>query len=375
MQKILIIYTNYGNGHYKAALAIKEHLEKKYPNKEIYLMDPLSYGRPIINYLFANVGKVLATKLRGLRKFIYDKKMYKNYFKKSWFFDFCIKLFFTNKVKQEILRINPDIIISTQVGPTGIIADNRSLFKAKLISVLTDYGIHRMFTVGHEYIDLFCVPTEEIKKQMVNIGINSKKIEVTGIPVGLDFLDNKKINKNSIIKDFDIPRNLPIYLFVCGGGNGYSNALSYFESLLKSQNEFAYIFIAGKNESLYNKAIQIGNASAKFGITLKYVENMEELIRVSDLVFGKPGGLITSETLSIGKPFIAANPIPGQESFNGTFIDKNGFGRLINNQKDFNKLLKEIENDEKLLSSWKNNISKHFYKFNFINIDKIKKSN
>lgn len=375
MRKILIIYTNYGNGHYKAALAIREHLEKKYPNKEIYLMDPLSYGRPRINYFFANIGKILATKLRRLRKFIYDKKMYKNYFKKSWFFDFCIKLFFTEKVKNEILRIDPDVIISTQVGPTGIIAANRDLFKGKLISVLTDYGVHRMFTVGHEYIDLFCVPTKEIKKQMVDMGINSKKIEVTGIPVDLSFLNNKKVDRNKICKNLNIPNDLPIYLFVCGGGNGYSNALSYFESLLKLDKNFVYIFVAGKNRRLFEKASRIGDNSSKFGIILKYVDNMEELIGISDLVFGKPGGLITSETLSIGKPFIAANPIPGQETFNGTFIDKNGFGRLIENKKDFNKLLNDLANDDKMTNKWEKNIANKFSKFKFIDIDKLKKGN
>lgn len=132
---MLIIYTNYGTGHYKAALAIQEYIKANYRNMEVSLMDPLTYGRPIINRLFANTGKIMATKLRSLRRKIYDGKMYRNYFKRSWFYDFCIKLFFTKKVRKEITRIDPDIIISTQVGPTGIIAKNRKLFKAKLICI------------------------------------------------------------------------------------------------------------------------------------------------------------------------------------------------------------------------------------------------
>ncbi|MDE6292822.1 MAG: hypothetical protein K2L98_03990, partial [Bacilli bacterium] len=177
-KKALVLYTNYGTGHYKAALAIEEYLVNNYKDIEVYLMDPLTLGRPFINKIFANVGKIFATRLRWLRKHIYKNKMYRNYFKRFWFYDFCIKLFFTKKVKREILRIDPDVIISTQVGPTGIIAANKTEFRAKLISVLTDYGIHRMFTVAHEFVAIFWVPTDKVKEEMVNLGINEDKIVV-----------------------------------------------------------------------------------------------------------------------------------------------------------------------------------------------------
>ena len=92
-KRVLIIYTSYGTGHYKAALAIKSYLYDNYKDMEVSLMDPLTLGRPFINKIFANVGKILATKLRGLRKNIYKRKMYRNYFKKSWFYYFCIKFY------------------------------------------------------------------------------------------------------------------------------------------------------------------------------------------------------------------------------------------------------------------------------------------
>ena len=370
-KRVLIIYTSYGTGHYKAALAIKSYLYDNYKDMEVSLMDPLTLGRPFINKIFANVGKILATKLRGLRKNIYKRKMYRNYFKKSWFYDFCIKLFFTQKVKREILKIDPDIIISTQVGPTGIIAGNKKLFRAKLVSVLTDYGIHRMFTVAHEFVDVFWVPTEELKKDMIDLGINANKIMVTGIPVENRFLVSLDISKKEYCEKLGIPFNSPIFLFVCGGGNGYENALRYFSMLLDLKYDFSYIFIAGKNKRLYKKASLIGDASGKFGVTLGYIDDMDSLLRISDVVLGKPGGLITSEALSIGIPFIALDPIPGQETLNGKFIVDNEYGYLVNNEKEFEELLDKMKENDRIIIEWRKNIKKKFKHFDFPNIKNI----
>ena len=65
MKKILILYTNYGTGHYMAAKAIAEVLNKK-NNYKVELFDPLTYSRPTINKWFAKSGKLFATKLRNI---------------------------------------------------------------------------------------------------------------------------------------------------------------------------------------------------------------------------------------------------------------------------------------------------------------------
>ena len=49
---------------------------------------------------------------------------------------------------------------------------------------------------------------------------------------------------------------------------------------------------------------------------------MDELIEIATLVLGKPGGIITSETLTLQTPIFALAPIPGQEQKNAKFIEK-----------------------------------------------------
>lgn len=365
-RNILILYTNYGTGHYMAAKAIEEYINNNYSNYNVSVLDPLTFSRPLINKLFAKIGKIVATKFRKFRGKLYNKKMYQNYLKNSWFFMLCTKLFWTKKLQTKLLEFNPDVIISTQVGPTGLVAAHKNLFNAKLISVFTDYGLHRMYTIAHDSIDLFCVPTDDIKSQMINIGINKNKIKVTGIPVHSKFVLKDNYDKEKLIAEYDLKR--PLFLFVCGGGLGYDNAFAYFEKMLQIDYDFSYIFISGKNEKLLKKAENIASLFNKKGKIFGYVDNMDEFIKISDMVIGKPGGIITSETLNIGVPICAIEPIPGQETNNALFVSDSKFGFYVIDIKGFEILLLNLKNNEVDLEKYKNNIKNKFDKFNFIDI-------
>lgn len=370
-KNILILYTNYGTGHYMAAKAINEYIQDIYPEYNVLMFDPLSFSRPIINKIFAKTGNIVATKFRRFRGSLYKEKMYKDYLKNSFYFKFCIKLFWTKKLENKLLEFNPNIIISTQVGPTGLVGWYKDLFDAKLISVFTDYGIHRMYTVSHEYVDLYCVPTNEIKRQMIDIGIDENKLVVTGIPVRAGFLDREKCNEREIVAKYKLDIDKPVFLFVCGGGLGLANAFKYFVELLKFDYDFSYIFVSGSNERLYKKALEVSKKSNKTGVVLGYVKEMDELIGESDLVFGKPGGILTSESLNLGIPICAIEAIPGQETNNALFISNNKFGFYISNIDEFVDFLNKLKNGSIVLSNYKRNIDNKFNKFKFININDL----
>lgn len=371
-KNILILYTNYGTGHYIAAKGIEEYLKHNYSNYNVILFDPLSYSRPLINKIFAKTGQIVATRFRKFRGKLYNNQMYRNYLKTPWYFNLFTKLFWNKLIEKKLTEFNPDIIISTQVGPTGLITSHKDLFKSKLIAVFTDYGVHRMYTITHNNIDMYCVPDKKIKKHLIDIGINKDKIKVTGIPVRNQIITQEnKCTKEEIIKKYHLLRNKPIILFICGGGLGYDNAFVYFKKLLESKYQFSYIFISGKNKKLYKKATKLASKYKKKGQILGYVEKISDLIRNSDLIIGKPGGIVTTESLNLGIPLCAIEPIPGQENYNALFISENKFGFYITNLKEFEILLDDLKNNIIDLEEYKLNINKKFYKFSFIDLEKI----
>ena len=195
---------------------------------------------------------------------------------------------------------------------------------------------------------------------MISLGIPESKLRVTGIPVRAAFLQLSRAEEQSHSSE-----NLPVFLFVCGGGQGYTNAFEYFKQLLKVNYPCSYIFIAGHNRRLFKKAEQLANHSQVAGQVLGFVDNLDELMRRSFLVFGKPGGLITSEALSLGVPFCALSPIPGQESLNAKFLIDHHFGFAPADITEFQSLLERLQTNKIDLSSYRKAIHDHFQKFSF----------
>ncbi|HTA31447.1 MAG TPA: glycosyltransferase, partial [Candidatus Cybelea sp.] len=81
---------------------------------------------------------------------------------------------------------------------------------------------------------------------------------------------------------------------------------------------------------------------------LGFVNNMNELMAVSDLLITKPGGLTTSEALATGKPLFILNPIPGQEAANSDFLLERGAAAKVNRVDDLPFRLGQLLGSKKL---------------------------
>ena len=84
----------------------------------------------------------------------------------------------------------------------------------------------------------------------------------------------------------------------------------------------------------------------------EFVNNVEELMMVSDLIITKAGGLTVSEALTMHLPLIIYKPIPGQEEENAHFVQRIGAGSVAGNEEELgqllNRLLRHPEDIEKM---------------------------
>lgn len=197
-----------------------------------------------------------------------------------------------------------------------------------------------------------------IRQQMIDLGILESKLRVTGIPVRSAFLQSPRSEEH-------LSEDLPTFLFVCGGGQGYINAFEYFKQLLKLNYPCSYIFIAGHNRRLFRKAKRLSERVQTTGQVLGFVDDLDKIMRKSSLVFGKPGGLLTSEALNLGVPFCALSPIPGQESLNAKFLADHYFGLAPTNVAEFQSFLEHLETHKNDLNSYRQSIHDNFHKFSF----------
>ena len=88
---------------------------------------------------------------------------------------------------------------------------------------------------------------------------------------------------------------------------------------------------------------------------LSYTNKVPELMSIADLVISKPGGLTTTESLASGLPIIVINPIPGQETENADFLEKNEVGIWLKRNDNVEEKLYSILNNPSILRKMKIN--------------------
>ena len=82
------------------------------------------------------------------------------------------------------------------------------------------------------------------------------------------------------------------------------------------------LVVAGTNEALYHRLRAKVNGFSVPVRAYPFVNNIAELMSVSDVTVTKPGGLTVAESMARGLPSIISAPLPGQEEGNVTFLER-----------------------------------------------------
>lgn len=352
--KVLIFYAAYGGGHFSAANAIKETIEKEYQNVQIEVIDCMEYLNKVVNYLTVKSyeemtkktpklwGKVYKASRKGIVAAISNSS----------------NKIFASKLGRLIQSKKPDIIISAHPFSTQMCAilKKKGKLNVKVSTVLTDFKYHEQWLVKHEYLEEFFCSNEKMRQDLITYGIDKEKVFCTGMPISYRFLED--FNREEILKEFNLKDNLKTILFFAGGKMGLArkNIFEYMKCLANNFDGIQIVAISGKNKKIYDKFKEIAKGHENVKV-LEFTNKVPELMHVSELVITKPGGITSSEALASELPILAINPIPGQEEENAEFLEEVGSARWLKKGEDFEEVINEILKDERL-NILKNNIKK-----------------
>lgn len=349
--KILIFYASYGGGHLTAAKSIKEYIDNHILNIDTELIDCMKYvNKPIekitttaYNEMAKNApwawGKIYADSQKGPLAHISTKS----------------NTIFAVKLMRLLRKEKPDLIISTHPFSSQMCSylKRKNKLKCPLATIMTDFAPHDQWLVGWENTDYFFVAHNKMKDYLINKGISENKVFATGIPISNKFLE--KHNKSKILKQLALLEDKKTILFFAGGkfGLGKSRTLDIFKSLVNDFENIQVLAISGKNPKMYEEFREIvANANKSDSIKVfEFVDNIPELMAISDIVITKPGGLTTTESLVSELPMIIINPIPGQEEENAIFLEKSGVGVWLKKKMDIKITISQIINNDAKLTN------------------------
>ena len=355
MKKVMIFYGSYGGGHLSAARAIKEYIEENYIDTEIQMVDCIEYVNKFLNKITTKAYSDMAKIVPKAWGYVYKKSEGGIVGR----FSIDINKLMAIKLNKLLRNFKPDYVISTHPFSSQMCAYLKKKGKCtfNLSTVMTDFALHDQWLVYPEYVDLFFVAHEGMKRDLISSGIPQDKIYATGIPLSNRFL--KKYNEEEILKEFELEENKKTVIFFGGGkmGLGKSRTLEILKILAAKFLDIQIIAISGKNKDMhesFENIVKTNNRENSIKV-LEFTNKVPELMSISDVVITKPGGLTTTESLASNLPMIIINPIPGQEEENAEFLENNNVGIWIKKEDNINEKLEKILSNSNELNKLKEN--------------------
>lgn len=355
-KKILVLYAEYGSGHKSIAEYVAKYIIGHNQKCEVMLLNLTTFatfpGKVGLNVM-KFVGKYRPEKIFD---FCYSVSDHRVVAKGSKMFG--VKSFDNKYARKVITDFNPDITISTQFYCSNVISyyNKKGLINSKLITIITDYHSHEVWTINHKEEDGFIVGNEIIKKELIKRGVPKKKIYSFGLPL----INKKNIGNKMFIKSkYGIKNNRKVILFFGGSSTGSMYYFNYLKVLAKIRLDINLIFVSGNNERLRKKSEELVKKEKLINWTiLGYTTDVFNLYRISDLVITKPGGATVTECLEFKCPMLLVPGVGGQEKHNAKFIEKKKYGIYVKNRYRFKKVINQILNNDKLLNTFNEKLDK-----------------
>jgi len=290
--KVIIAAAQTG-GHINPGIAIANRIKKE--NKRAKIMF-IGTTRGLENDLVPRAGYELKTiEAYGLNRKISAQNI-KNMFK---------TLKGLKEAKKIVKEFNPDIVIGTGgfiCGPVLMAAK-----KYKIPTILHESNAFPGVAVKllSKKVDTILLGFEDAKKRLPK----AKNIVVTGTPTKIKKVNLSEEQKEKMIKDLNLDRNLPIVL-VFGGSQGAKSINSTLIDIIKNKSNTNYQIVWASGPKQYNvikdnlKDSKINIDKIKNVKIIPYIYNMEEMMNLADIIISRSGAMTITEVAITGKPAV-----------------------------------------------------------------------
>jgi len=313
-KKVLILTTNYGDGHLKVARSIEKELIKKDPNIQVKILNLFHEAHPYINECI----RYLYLKCYSKMPKIYDLLYYSTKdIKRNFYINNLIGLFGKRTLRKNLGQMKPDLVLNTFPVLAMPILYKKGKTNVPCYTVITDYGIHSQWI--DPGVSRYFIGHEALYKQLIDQGVSADKVEVTGIPVNIE---SEGITREELVEKYNLnTTQYPIVTLLAGANGVISSLDKIVDRLYKIEPKIQVIIACGKNKMLKARTEKV--VEGKYNDRIKvfgFVDNLHEIMRGSDIVITKAGGITTTEALNMNVPLIIFGSPAGQEKENTKFL-------------------------------------------------------
>jgi 1,2-diacylglycerol 3-beta-galactosyltransferase len=298
--RALVVYSRVGGGHLSAARALAAELEGTGRCSARLVDVYVDCGRwPVTR--FPSIYAELARNHPHLWWLIYRAASRR--LNPNW----IIGRFVRPRLHQLVMRERPDLIVSALPAVNGLLTEAARAVGARLEVVLTDWhSVHPYWTAPG--VDHYTTPTESARDDCVKYGAPLAAIDVVGIPVRREFAATA-----------EHPRPTGRFtILAMMGAEGSPRALRNVAALADADLDAQLIVVCGRNEDLRHQIMRL-RARVPMRV-FGFVDEIGRLMRSSDLLVTKAGGVTLAEAFCSNLPVVIHDVLPGQEAGNLEYV-------------------------------------------------------
>lgn len=344
---VLIFSASYGGGHRRVSYAVEAAMASLDKGIKTQVIDLFEVISPSINKF------TLYSYVTTMRKAPY---LY------GWAYESSYNLSLNNSLNQMISKIglvklqgllenfNPKVILSTYPTYGGMLSEVKRKGLSNIIStvVITDFVAHSQWI--HPHVDQYFVPSVEVKYHLIKKGISPETIQITGIPISMEFL--LPVDRIEVLKEYGLRDNAPVILVMAGIFGMTRGVIEICEAIKELSMDMQAVVLCGNDKNLFNKlksaCSERGDIKPIFGQV-----DVHKLMNIASLLISKSGGITVSEALAKELPLLIYKPLLGQEYHNTVFLSKTGAGIIVNNRSELKNILKFLLADKGYLNQMK----------------------
>lgn len=350
-KKVLLMSASAGSGHVRAAEALASAFTRDERVREVRNVDALQFTNKLFRDFYSKLYLSMVRSAPTMLGALYNAS------DEPWKMDslrLAMDRLNTGKLVKLIREFQPDITVCTHFMPAGIMAHliQAGKIDTHLSIVVTDFDCHAMWLsrVFHRYF----VALDETKAHLEALGLPGERITVSGIPTDSVFGVHR--DREALCREHGMDGAKPI-LLMSAGTFGVGPAEYVVSRLRQLKHEAQIMVTCGRGTELKDRVTALVDGDSRFRI-LGYSDRMHELMQLSDLFIGKPGGLTTAEALVCGLPMVIFSPIPGQEERNSDHLLEEGIAIRCNNLTTIAYKVDKLLSDPVRLASMRANTRK-----------------
>lgn len=322
MAKILILSCNTGEGHNSCAKALRLAMEQR--GIECEVADTLALVSETLSH---RVGEAYVFSTRG--------PMFEMAYKFGGFVSDRLDLIkspvyntnrlYAKRLYDHIVEGGFDAVICVHLFPAEALTalHRQAKLEVPTFFVMTDYTCIPF--LAETELDCYVIPHEHLVEEFVEKGLPREKIVPLGIPVDearFTARTPKAEAREAIAREMGWQTEGAggHWYLIMSGSMGFGNLGELVGELLQRITaDDRIICVCGRNEKVHQSLLDEFGGEQRLWLT-GFTDKVSLLMDASDVIFTKPGGITSTETIVKGMPLVHTAPIPGLENYNARFF-------------------------------------------------------